>query len=513
MAAKRSAARCGTPPTSRPTDLLWAAFTTSPYAHAKIVRIDTTAAKAVPGRARGAHLGRHRTREALGPDALRLARAGLRQGDHDRRSRRRRRGRNARSGRRSRAPRRGRVRRAARGPRPVRRLGARRAGHPSRTRDLSLPRQDAAEDRAPQPAGLLPVSQAATRTSTPSSPARRTSSSTAFAPRASTPATSSRTRRSCGSTATARCTSRRRTKRPIALAALSRATSPACRPRRSSSNRRRSAATSAARADDRRVPVLLPGQRRPAGRSSASRPTPTSSNRTRVKHAAYITLQDRRRRATERSSRTARRHLRRRRVRGRQAVALPDARARPATRPCRIGPATSRSTAQCVYTNTAPGTHVRAPARRAAVLRVGAARRSDGRRRWASIRSSCACATSCATGRLTLTGERRPSSDGRPPSWNASAPRSRRARRRPAAPGAVFAGCRHTGGGKTSLDATLQPDGTIDVLSGVPDQGGGGHTVVQRVIAATLWIAPERIRLRRGSTREAPPIRAPAAAA
>ena len=77
---------------------------------------------------------------------------------------------------------------------------------------------------------------------------------------------------------------------------------------------------------------------------------------------------------------------------------------------------------------------------------------------------------------------------------------------RPAPPGrawgmsfAVF----HTGVGKTAIDLTLQPDGTIDVLSGVPDQGAGNHTVVQRVIAATMSIALERIRFRRGSTREA----------
>ncbi|MGA2392143.1 MAG: xanthine dehydrogenase family protein molybdopterin-binding subunit [Candidatus Lustribacter sp.] len=68
----------------------------------------------------------------------------------------------------------------------------------------------------------------------------------------------------------------------------------------------------------------------------------------------------------------------------------------------------------------------------------------------------------------------------------------------------VSIGCRHTGGGKTSLELTLQPDGTIDILSGVPDQGGGGHTVAQRVAAVTLGIPEERIRFRRGSTREAP---------
>ena len=67
----------------------------------------------------------------------------------------------------------------------------------------------------------------------------------------------------------------------------------------------------------------------------------------------------------------------------------------------------------------------------------------------------------------------------------------------------ISIGCRHTGGGKTSLEVTLQSDGTIDILSGVPDQGGGGHTVAQRVVAATMSVAVERVRFRRGSTREA----------
>lgn len=62
---------------------------------------------------------------------------------------------------------------------------------------------------------------------------------------------------------------------------------------------------------------------------------------------------------------------------------------------------------------------------------------------------------------------------------------------------------RHTGVGKTSLDLTLRPDGKIELLSGLTDQGGGGYTVAQRVAAATLGIAPMRISARRGSTAEA----------
>jgi CO/xanthine dehydrogenase Mo-binding subunit len=63
--------------------------------------------------------------------------------------------------------------------------------------------------------------------------------------------------------------------------------------------------------------------------------------------------------------------------------------------------------------------------------------------------------------------------------------------------------CRHTGGGKTSLRMRLSADGSIDILTGVPDQGAGAHTVVQRVAAASLGVRVERIRVRRGSTADA----------
>jgi CO/xanthine dehydrogenase Mo-binding subunit len=68
--------------------------------------------------------------------------------------------------------------------------------------------------------------------------------------------------------------------------------------------------------------------------------------------------------------------------------------------------------------------------------------------------------------------------------------------------GIAFA-CRHTGGGKTSLVMRLSRDGKIDVLTGVPDQGSGSFTVVRRVAGATLSIDPERIAIRRGNTSEA----------
>ena len=63
--------------------------------------------------------------------------------------------------------------------------------------------------------------------------------------------------------------------------------------------------------------------------------------------------------------------------------------------------------------------------------------------------------------------------------------------------------CGHTGGGKTSARATVSADGTIVVVIGVPDQGVGVLTALQRVMAAALGIAPERVSVRRGSTADA----------
>src|SRR5262249_43232782 len=64
--------------------------------------------------------------------------------------------------------------------------------------------------------------------------------------------------------------------------------------------------------------------------------------------------------------------------------------------------------------------------------------------------------------------------------------------------------CRHTGANKTELKVRLNADGTIHLLCGTPDQGGGQHTVAQRVFAKTLGVDLSRVAIRRGSTAEAP---------
>jgi len=63
---------------------------------------------------------------------------------------------------------------------------------------------------------------------------------------------------------------------------------------------------------------------------------------------------------------------------------------------------------------------------------------------------------------------------------------------------------RHVGRGKTSVVLTVAKDGAVEVLTGAPDQGGGAHTMIQRVVATELGIAPERVRVRQGTTAEAP---------
>jgi CO/xanthine dehydrogenase Mo-binding subunit len=64
---------------------------------------------------------------------------------------------------------------------------------------------------------------------------------------------------------------------------------------------------------------------------------------------------------------------------------------------------------------------------------------------------------------------------------------------------------RDTGQGKTEILLRLLPNGRIEALYGTPDQGSGSATVVWRVAASVLSVEPELIQVRYGSTSEAPP--------
>ncbi len=68
----------------------------------------------------------------------------------------------------------------------------------------------------------------------------------------------------------------------------------------------------------------------------------------------------------------------------------------------------------------------------------------------------------------------------------------------------VAIGVRHVGVGEIGLRVRFDGQGRVTVLTGMPDQGGGVHTVIQRILAATASIATERVVVGRASTAAAP---------
>jgi putative selenate reductase molybdopterin-binding subunit len=57
----------------------------------------------------------------------------------------------------------------------------------------------------------------------------------------------------------------------------------------------------------------------------------------------------------------------------------------------------------------------------------------------------------------------------------------------------VALGVRHIGAGQTSVIMRLRPGGQVEVQTGVADQGGGAYTVLRRVAAAVMSVDPKRV--------------------
>ena len=57
---------------------------------------------------------------------------------------------------------------------------------------------------------------------------------------------------------------------------------------------------------------------------------------------------------------------------------------------------------------------------------------------------------------------------------------------------------------EASVTLSVTPQARVEVLTGVPDQGGGAYTMLQRVVAAELGLPLERVAVRGGSTAETP---------
>jgi len=63
--------------------------------------------------------------------------------------------------------------------------------------------------------------------------------------------------------------------------------------------------------------------------------------------------------------------------------------------------------------------------------------------------------------------------------------------------------CRHTGGGKTSVRLRVTGDGVLELITGVPDQGSGSTTMINRVVAAAMSVDQSRVRVRHENTANA----------
>jgi CO/xanthine dehydrogenase Mo-binding subunit len=61
-------------------------------------------------------------------------------------------------------------------------------------------------------------------------------------------------------------------------------------------------------------------------------------------------------------------------------------------------------------------------------------------------------------------------------------------------------GTRHVGDGRSQMRIRLLPDARIEVETGLPDQGAGSHTVARRVVAAALGVDVGRVAVKYAST-------------
>jgi xanthine dehydrogenase molybdenum-binding subunit len=64
---------------------------------------------------------------------------------------------------------------------------------------------------------------------------------------------------------------------------------------------------------------------------------------------------------------------------------------------------------------------------------------------------------------------------------------------------------RHIGGDETGLILTAEADGIFTLVSPIPDQGAGTHTVLRQLLAEELGVPVEQVRVVVGDTDSAPP--------
>ena len=152
-----------------------------------------------------------------------------------------------------------------------------------------------------------------------------------------------------------------------------------------------------------------------------------------------------------------------------------------------------------VYTNQVPGGHMRAPGQPQNVF--------ASESHLDLIARGCGI-TPLELRRMNVAGEGEPTTAGHGwhgpellPLLDRAAAEAGFARPKVTGRGRGLAlGIRHVGRGTTTIQLRLEPDGRIEALTGVGEQGGGQHTLIQRIVAASLDLPAERVRVRRLTT-------------
>lgn len=163
-----------------------------------------------------------------------------------------------------------------------------------------------------------------------------------------------------------------------------------------------------------------------------------------------------------------------------------------------------RIEALTVYTNTVPAGHVRAPGEVQALF-AGESQLDELARRFGEDPLQFRLRNAVRPGEVGAAGDRFREARAVPVLEAAARAIEWDAPRRPGRGRGIAVGVRHVGGGKLPLRLRLHHDGRIEVLTGVPEQGGGAWQVIRRTVAAVASVNESQVRVRCVPTSDAPP--------
>ena len=162
-----------------------------------------------------------------------------------------------------------------------------------------------------------------------------------------------------------------------------------------------------------------------------------------------------------------------------------------------------RIVAQTIYTNTVPAGHMRTPGEVQAMF-AGESQLDEIARALGEDPIAYRRRHAVGGGEVSATGSRFREARGaeildaahREMDWERPRPTGR-------GRGIAF-GARHVGGGKMPLRLRAHHDGRLEIITGQPDQGSGGWTVMRRVLAATASVDEARVSVTNVTTADFP---------